>query len=251
MKIKERLIKIPELKIPDIQTDDYEKKINEFIDRFPAHEAELRCALDKKDITAISGIVKNLSNILSGIYADDLAADSLKHANTFSDMPFDKIKAYASYLLTTLASLSIDIQMAIYIDENKEKKDADKALSESSGEEKIILAVDDDAFCLDMLRVALKELPYKVVGVTSGEVALDILNKYEPVIFILDIDMPGMNGMELAGKIKKAGYTEPVVFITGNVDKSYVVNAVKAGGQDFILKPIKHQNVLNRIKKFL
>jgi FixJ family two-component response regulator len=148
--------------------------------------------------------------------------------------------------------------MAIFMDEHKESADVKKppeskspAALDASNEEKIILAVDDDAFCLDMLKVALKDLPYKVIGVTSGEGALDILEKYNPILFILDIDMPFMSGIELAGKIKKLGFSEPIVFITGNVDKSYVVSAVKAGGLDFILKPIKHQNVVKRIKKFL
>jgi CheY-like chemotaxis protein len=229
------------------QFDKYVGELNDFIDAFPGKEAVLRSYLEKKDIESVTIIINGFWQNLKNIYADDLADECLKHLNNFKNSNFERISAYTSYFLSVMAALSIDIQMALYMDENNTVP----AKIESNGEEKILLAVDDDAFSLDMLKMALKDVRCKVIGVTSGSGALNILKTQKPSLFVLDIDMPSMDGIELASKIRGMGFSQPIVFITGNADKSYVVKAVKAGGADFILKPIKHQNAVSRIGKFI
>ena len=63
--------------------------------------------------------------------------------------------------------------------------------------------------------------------------------------------MPQMNGLELAQAVRDSGSKTPIVFITGNVDKNIVMKALKAGGSDFIYKPINPLNVVGRIIKAL
>jgi CheY-like chemotaxis protein len=81
--------------------------------------------------------------------------------------------------------------------------------------------------------------------------ALKFLQNHRPDLFILDIDMPGMDGYELARKIREANQNAPILFLTGNAKKEYVFEAIRVGASDFILKPIDREIVLKRIGKFI
>jgi CheY-like chemotaxis protein len=254
MDILERIAKISDLntsghlaKMDEKQLEAYVKKLHEFVDRFPVKEREIKTALHAKDIEEISGHINNLEQTLEEIYADDLAEECKKHIKTLKTQPFDRVNTYVTYLLSTLAALSIDIQVSIIVDENLHKTDESSSLNMV----KTILAVDDDSFCLDTLKNALADVTLNVICSTNGGTVLNMLRKYKPDLFILDIDMPGMDGLELAEKLRSLGHNQPIVFITGNADKNYVLKAINAGGADFIVKPINPQNVMGRIKKFL
>jgi CheY-like chemotaxis protein len=172
----------------------------------------------------------------------------MKHANTFKDLTFEKVNVYVTYLLSTLAALSIDLQMAIISDEDNTSADTAKP---STNEVKVIMAVDDDSYCLNTLKNALVNVSCNVVCATNGNTALNMLKIYKPDLFVLDIEMPEMDGIKLAGKLRELGHKAPIVFITGNADKSYVLRAINAGSKDFIVKPINAENVAGRLKKFL
>jgi DNA-binding response OmpR family regulator len=116
---------------------------------------------------------------------------------------------------------------------------------------KTIMAVDDDPDCLNMLKFALKEVPCKIIGVTSGEAATEIAKEQKPDMLVLDIEMPSMDGIVLAKKMRRMGHKCPIIFITGKANKEYVVRAVNADASDFILKPIDPDNVVLRICRFL
>jgi CheY-like chemotaxis protein len=255
MDIKKRLFKIPELNLAGRlagmdaqQLEQYITQLNDFIDTFPEIEKKIRESLEKKNIDLITEQVKTLWKSLSGIYADNLADECMKHINDFKNITFERINAYVVYLLSTLAALSIDIQVTIIVDDNRHNKDSEPT---STNTVKIILAVDDDSFCLDVLKNALFNSSCNVICATNGGTALNILRTHEPDLFVFDIDMPGMDGIELAEKVRNLGHKAPIVFITGNADKNYVLKAINAGGADFIVKPINSQNAVSRLKKFL
>jgi CheY-like chemotaxis protein len=251
MDIKERLEKIPELNIKKLlpgmdekQLDEYVKLLDEFVEYYPVKEKEIKSLLGKKDTDAIAEHVKAFEKLLTDIHADDLAEECAKHVNNFKNLSIDRIETYVNYFLSTLAALSIDLQVAIIVDEKMHTP-------VSTNKVKIILAVDDDAYCLDQLKNAMVDVQCNVIGATTGGTALNMLRKYEPDLFVLDIDMPGMDGIELAEKVRSLGHKAPIVFITGNADKGYVLKAINAGGADFIVKPINQGNVVGRLKKFL
>jgi CheY-like chemotaxis protein len=117
--------------------------------------------------------------------------------------------------------------------------------------QKLILAVDDASFLLQTLKMHLSELPHKLVCVTSGADALRFVEKRVPDLYILDVEMPEMNGYELALELMEKGKTAPIIFLTGNNDRESVAKALTVGAADFLVKPINKEQVLSRIAKFL
>jgi CheY-like chemotaxis protein len=116
---------------------------------------------------------------------------------------------------------------------------------------KTILAVDDVGLFLMRIQSILKEAGYSVVCINNGASALNYLKTNTPDLFILDIDMPNMNGYELAKKIREAGHTEPIIFITGNAKRESVIKAIQSGANDFIHKPFIKSNLIERIRKYV
>ena len=263
MNIREYLHTIPELIIAKrlqmmtkVQLDIYVALLHSFVDSFPALEAEVKAAMEARDIKSITTHLTSLREMLIGIHADDLAEECWKRLNSFDEDRPDKIEAYVSFFLSTLTSLSIDVQLAFFkAEEDKNlsaqsNENTDEVINENS-EIKTILAVDDDAYSLDTFKAALKDVPCKIIGATSGLSALSVLNKLKPDLFVLDIEMPGMDGLQLAGEIRGQGHNAPIIFITGKSTKEYVQKCMQAGASDFIVKPIVPQDAVNRIIKFL
>jgi CheY-like chemotaxis protein len=266
MDIRKQLLKIPELNTGKLmwnmtakQVDDYVLKLNAFIDGFPPLETQVREALGKVDIVSISKYVRELWEMLVNIAANKLADDCWKHLNEFDNLKFERIHSYVNMLLSTMAALSIDIQMAVFRSNADDSDDTyipepDKPATEPiirDVKKKTIMAVDDDPDCLNMLKFALKEVPCKIIGATSGEAAVEISKEQKPDLFVLDIEMPSMDGIVLAKKLRRLGHKCPIIFITGKANKEYVVRAVNADASDFILKPIDPDNVVLRICRFL
>jgi len=117
---------------------------------------------------------------------------------------------------------------------------------------KKILAVDDMPEMLSFITNALKT-HYKVFAVTSGAAAVKVMDVQKPDLFILDIDMPQMNGFQLAEIIrgKPEFVNTPIIFLTGNSSRECVVKATQAGGNEFIVKPTSHENLLTKVGKFV
>jgi CheY-like chemotaxis protein len=97
----------------------------------------------------------------------------------------------------------------------------------------------------------LKDTGYKVTCVNSGNAALNYMAQIRVDLFILDIDMPVMDGIELAQKIRASGHSAPIIFLTGNAVKKFLVKAIQAGGNDFVAKPINKNQLLERIGKYI
>ncbi|MDR1813156.1 MAG: response regulator [Candidatus Fibromonas sp.] len=116
--------------------------------------------------------------------------------------------------------------------------------------EKKILAVDDADIVLHILNVFLRNSQYKLTSATSGRTALNFIQKHSPDLFILDIDMPDMNGYELAQRIRASGQTAPIIFLTGNSTEESIIKALQVGAADFIAKPVCKAKLLERIAKF-
>src|SRR5262249_2264743 len=113
----------------------------------------------------------------------------------------------------------------------------------------IVLIVDDQPGNLSLLHDALDESGYTVLVATTGEQALSRVAQRAPDIVLLEAVMPGMDGFEVARRLKAEAATAaiPVVFMTGLTDTEHVVAAFAAGGIDYVTKPIRPKEVLARI----
>jgi len=114
-----------------------------------------------------------------------------------------------------------------------------------------ILCVDDEINVLSALRRILKAGGFEVFIASSGKDALTILEKEIYDVALIDYKMPGMNGIELLKKIKESGYEIEPIIVTAHSDISLVVEAVKEGAYDYILKPWNKELLISSINKVL
>jgi len=115
----------------------------------------------------------------------------------------------------------------------------------------IVFVVDDDDAVRDSLRLLLKS-----AGITCdvSASAHDFLSRYDasqPGCLVLDVRMPGMSGLDMQQQLNLRGATIPVIFITGHGDIPMAVEAMQHGAFDFLQKPFRDQELLDRVQRAL
>jgi two-component system, LuxR family, response regulator FixJ len=117
--------------------------------------------------------------------------------------------------------------------------------------DKAVFIVDDDAAVRKGLAFSLRAAGYAVEAFPS---ALAFLEGYDPGrggCLLLDVQMPGMTGVELQEQLNVRGWRIPVIFITGHGTVALAVAAIKAGAFDFIEKPLREETLLESIERAL
>lgn len=117
--------------------------------------------------------------------------------------------------------------------------------------QRCILVVDDDVMNLKRTKLILEKY-YDLVLAKSGEEALDKLDKLEEEdidLILLDIAMPGMNGIETFKRMKEDGVEIPVIFLTASGDEDDVLAAIALGAVNYLKKPFLPKELLERIAK--
>ncbi|HUM03286.1 MAG TPA: sigma-54 dependent transcriptional regulator [Thermoanaerobaculia bacterium] len=112
-----------------------------------------------------------------------------------------------------------------------------------------ILICDDEADIRESLRTLLVEEGFEVTAVTSGAGAVAEAADHDALL--LDIKMPGQDGMETLAKLRAKGVAAPVVMISGHGDIRTAMEAVRAGAADFLEKPLSSEHVLNALRRVL
>ena len=116
----------------------------------------------------------------------------------------------------------------------------------SSSGQQVVHLVDDDAAVRRGVSFMLKTMGFEVRTYETGDAFLKAAKGVEQGCILLDIRMPGMDGLEVQQALQRNGVALPVVFMTGHGDVTLAVEAMKAGAVDFIEKPIEKE-VLVRI----
>ena len=113
---------------------------------------------------------------------------------------------------------------------------------------KTILLVEDDRNLADGLLLNLEAEGYQVVHVADGNLAFDTFEKGIFDLVLLDIMLPGVDGLTICKRIRAAGHTLPVLFITARDQTDQKIEGLLAGGDDYITKPFNVQELLARIQ---
>lgn len=112
----------------------------------------------------------------------------------------------------------------------------------------IVFVVDDDPGVRDALSLFLAASGYPVRDFPSARAFLDEYDPKLPGCLILDMRMPGMNGLELQEEMRCRGYTIPIIFLSAHGDVPIASRAFRAGAVDFLEKPFNDQTLLRRIQ---
>jgi DNA-binding response OmpR family regulator len=117
----------------------------------------------------------------------------------------------------------------------------------------IVLLVDDSPEALGFLTEALEKSGFSVLIATSGQAALNIVERITPDLILLDAVMPGMDGFQTCRNLKANATLAPVpvIFMTGLTETEHVVNALESGGVDYLTKPINIDELRARIRVHL
>jgi signal transduction histidine kinase/DNA-binding response OmpR family regulator len=231
--------------------DMYRETLKFFNMKLPSECAKMCEALTAGDIRGFAILVHAMKSALSTIGAMPLSETSfnLEVAAKNNELDFctENYTEYEANLLKLHEALSEVISQCA----EPEPAPVQPAVCVPEGERKLILAVDDAAFSLQMLKNHLSSSPYKLACVTSGADALRFITKKTPDLFLLDMEMPVMDGCELAEKIISEGQKAPIVFLTGNASEEYVARARDAGASDFLVKPVNKEQLMSVIEKFV
>ena len=114
-----------------------------------------------------------------------------------------------------------------------------------------ILVVEDEVKIADLLRDYLEKSGYAVTWLGRGEEVLAHIRNQMPDLILLDLMLPGMNGMELQAELAARDVDLPIVFLTGHGDIPMSVQAMKRGAVDFLTKPVDERVLLDSVQQAL
>ena len=110
-----------------------------------------------------------------------------------------------------------------------------------------LIAIDDDPASLELIREALSQEGVEIMTATDAAEGLELVSRHHPEIVLLDLMMPGIEGMELLDKIVEACPTTDVILITGKYSTESAVEAIYKGASDYITKPVSIDGLRKRV----
>ncbi|MFT4232685.1 MAG: response regulator transcription factor [Leucobacter sp.] len=110
------------------------------------------------------------------------------------------------------------------------------------------LVVDDEANLSELLRMAMRGEGWDARTASNGQEALNAIREFEPDLLVLDIMMPGMDGMELLQRVRGTGNDVPVLFLTAKDAVEDRIAGISAGGDDYVTKPFNLEEVIVRLR---
>jgi two-component system, OmpR family, response regulator len=121
----------------------------------------------------------------------------------------------------------------------------------ASGAEQRILVVDDEQSIVDAVATALRYEGYQVEEAYNGRDALTALAQFEPDLVVLDWMLPDIEGIEVGRRLRAKGFKTAVLFLTAKDATENKVEALRAGGDDYVTKPFSLAEIVARIQAIL
>jgi two-component system, OmpR family, alkaline phosphatase synthesis response regulator PhoP len=116
-----------------------------------------------------------------------------------------------------------------------------------------ILAVEDDEDILELLKYNLAKEGYRVTAVTTGEEGLHLAHSTTPDLILLDLMLPGVDGLEVCRSLKMDAKTRlaPIIMLTAKGEEADIVTGLELGAEDYITKPFSTRVLLARVRTVL
>ncbi|MEQ6903564.1 response regulator transcription factor [Nocardioides sp. YIM 152588] len=115
----------------------------------------------------------------------------------------------------------------------------------------LVLVVEDDPSIADVERRYLTDAGFGVVVVGDGDEALAAVRRWQPVALVLDISLPGPDGIEVCRRLREGGDWTPVLFVTARDDEVDRVLGLESGGDDYVTKPFSPRELVARVRAVL
>jgi len=118
---------------------------------------------------------------------------------------------------------------------------------------KRILVVDDEIGALTLIGIMLERGGFEVLKAKDAEQALSVLELETPDLIILDVMMPGMDGIELCRVLRARSDTQelPILILSARGDAKSVLSGMDAGASDYLPKPILHHDLVAKVRRML
>ena len=117
----------------------------------------------------------------------------------------------------------------------------------------VILIVDDEIGALTLIGIMLERGGFEVIKARNAGEALMLLDETTPDLIILDVMMPGMDGIELCAVIRERPATgeTPILILSARGDAESIIRGMEAGANDYIPKPILHHDLVSKVRSML
>jgi two-component system, chemotaxis family, chemotaxis protein CheY len=116
-----------------------------------------------------------------------------------------------------------------------------------------VLVVDDSQIMRKIITGGLKKLGVNdVLEASNGQEAVDMMSQKNDVgLVLMDWNMPTMTGIEAVKKLRSLGIKVPIVMVTTEAEKEKVIEAIKSGANDYLIKPFSPKDIQSKLEKFL
>ncbi|MBV7327939.1 response regulator transcription factor [Chloroflexi bacterium TSY] len=114
-----------------------------------------------------------------------------------------------------------------------------------------ILLVEDEAAVARGLEYALTSEGYQISWAENGRMALDLTQREQPALIVLDVRLPDMSGFDVCRQLRAAGYRQPVLMLTARDEEMDKVLGLELGADDYVVKPFNLRELLSRIRALL
>jgi DNA-binding response OmpR family regulator len=115
----------------------------------------------------------------------------------------------------------------------------------------LVLVVEDERAIADLERLYLSRAGFGVEIVGDGDAALSVIRSRRPVAIVLDVGLPGVDGIELCRRLRAEDDWTPIVFVTARDDEIERLVALELGGDDYLTKPFSPRELVTRLKVVL
>jgi FixJ family two-component response regulator len=117
-----------------------------------------------------------------------------------------------------------------------------------SQDQSLVIVIDDDEGLRESLGMLFRSVGLQVRLLGSAQEFFQTVMPDAPCCLVLDVKLPGINGLDLQSELHRAGIPMPIVFITGQGDISMTVQAMKAGAVEFLTKPLRELDLLDAVR---